>query len=110
MPSRWSTYLRYAEPHARVGLPVIEVKRQLFRFVRVQVEALVSVRRPAGLDLAVVDTVAVNVELPGVLGPLIKGDFHLDDVLWFAKVVLDPAPLVIIIEDVPLARPARVDR
>ena len=104
-------YLFSPEPHTRVGLPVIEVKPQLFRVVRVQVEALVSVRRAAGLDLAVVATVVVHVERPAVLGALIEeGDTHLDDVLRLAKEVIDPAPLVIIIEDVPLARPASVAR
>ena len=103
------TYLLDTQPRFAVRLPVVEVQLQLRRFVGVQVEGLVSVCLAAGLDLTVVATVVVNVELPGILGPLIEGDFHLDDVLWFAKVVLDPASLVlIIIDEVSLARPARV--
>ena len=57
-------------------------------------------------------TVVEHVQRPGVLIPFVEGDAHPDNVLGFLEVVRDAAPIVlgIAVEDVSLARPARVRR
>lgn len=88
----------------------MEAKLELLGFVGVQVEHLVSKRRSAGRDCAVVVIVDVHVQLPGVLIPLVEGNTHLNNVLRLLEVVRDAASLIGIraSEDIPLTRPARV--
>ena len=102
-----TTYLRQAEPHVTVRLVVVEVKLELRRLIRFEVERLVPCRFAAGFDLAVVASVRVHLQRTGVLLALVEGDSDFLEVLGFLKRVLDPAPLVVV-KDVPLARPARV--
>ena len=55
-------------------------------------------------------TVVVHVQRPGSRSTLVEGDAYPDDILGFIKVVVDPAPLVVIraVEAISLARPAGV--
>ena len=103
-------HLGDAQPDVRVPLRVIKAKLDFFGFVGVEVEALVSKRRAAGCDCAVLVTIVEHVQRPGVLIVLVEGDAHPENVLGFLEVVRDAAPVVfgIAVEDVSLAGPARV--
>ena len=105
-------HLGDAQPDVRVPLRVGEAKLDVLGLVGVEVKALVSQRRAAGRDCAVLVTVVEHVQRPGVLIPFVEGDAHPDNVLGFLEVVRDAAPIVlgIAVEDVSLARPARVRR
>lgn len=73
-----------------------------------QIERLIPGRCAARLDLAVEVAVLVHVQRPDPLVSLVEENFDLDNILRLVEVVLDPAP-VVVVEDVSLARPARVD-
>ena len=105
-----SAHLSDAQPDVSVPLRVVEAKLDVLGLVGVEVKALVSKRRAAGLDCAVLVTVVEHVQGPGVLIPLVKGDAHPDNVLGFLEVIRDAASIVLstTLEDVSLARPARV--
>ena len=55
-------------------------------------------------------SVVEHVQCPRVLIPLVEGDTHPEDILEFLEVVGDAASAVVIriVQDIPLARPARV--
>ena len=94
------TYLCDAEPFVVVA---IEAKLDVFRFIGVEVEVLISKSVAARRDFAVVVAVVVHVQRPGPFIPQMESDAHPNDVLGFLEGVGDAAI-------VSLARPARVGR
>lgn len=102
------THLGDAQPHITVRVVVVETKPDLLRLVGVEEEVLVAEGRAARRYRAVVIAVVVDVQRVGPLIPLVEGDPHPDNILGLVEVVVDPAPLVVVVEDVALARPARV--
>ena len=94
------THLRDAQPFVVVA---VEAKLDVFRFIGVEVEVLVSKGVAARRDFDVVVAVIVHVQRSGPLISQMESDAHPNDVLGFLEGVLDAAI-------VSLARPARVGR
>ena len=105
-----STHLRDAQPDIGVPLRVVEAKLELLSLVGVQVIRLESVRLAARRDGAVVVVVVEHVQRSGSRRTQVEGDSNLLNVLGFLEVVRDAATVILIraVEDIPLARPARV--
>ena len=105
-----ATHLRNAEPDVGVPLRVVKAKLELFSLVGVEVLRLESVRLATRRDRAVVFMVVEHVQRPGSRRPQVEGDSNLFNVLRFLEVVRDAASIVFVraVEDVTLARPARV--
>ena len=95
-----TTHLRDAQPLVVVA---VEAKLDVFRFIGVKIEGLVSKSFAARRDCAVVVTVFVHAQRPGPLISKVESDAHPDYVLGFLERVRDAAI-------VSLARPARVGR
>ena len=105
-----ATHLREAQPNVSVPLWVVKAKLELFSLVGVQVARLESLSLAAGRDGAVVVMVVEHVQRLGSRRTQVEGDSKLLNILGFLEVVRDAATVALIraVEDVTLARPARV--
>lgn len=102
------SHLGEAQPHITVGRVLIKTKPERGRAVCVEEEVLVAEGCTTRSDRSDVMPVIVYVQRVRPLIPLVKRNPHPYDILRVVKVVLNPAPVVVGAEYIPLARPARV--